>query len=202
MPIVKIGGPKVAVNPKKAPAIKKVNQLSTRFNTLPKPAKPPNPAELCRRESLVAPDVELGDPIQVATEQACLDKAKQASYFLFFFGALGTLAKLRASPALTPKKREKQEKYSDDVLTVSRPRVIRSEFSPEPNRGVSVFRPEILSILNFKPIYIGDPKDDELSKEGKMLEIQHEASKVREQSLKELNDSMKNRGSEDPTTAD
>lgn len=202
MPIAKIGRPLVALDLKKISAIKKGDQLRSRFSTLPKPAKPVNPAEVCRRESFAAPDLEIGDPLQVATEQACLDKAKQLSYFLFFLGAQGTLAKLRASPALTPKKPERQEKYSDDVLTISMPRVVKGEFSPEPNRGVSVFRPEILSILNFKPIYVGDPKEGEFSKEGKMLEIQHEASKIRGQSLKELNDSMKNRGSEDPVTAD
>lgn len=184
----------------KIPGIKaasKINQSLTRLNVKPTPGKK------CQRENRQGRVSGLIKGKGKATSQkACIEKAKKVAFFTFFMGVLGMASKFRNSESLTPKKVNGQEKFSDDTLTVAQPRVVQGSFSPEPNRGISVFSPEILSVLSFKPIYTGDPKQEDFSREGRMIETQHQASKIRQESLLQLHTSMKERGPRDTETAD
>jgi hypothetical protein len=113
-------------------------------------------------------------------------------HFINFSNKVGDIfARLMSSPSLKRPSlfsypRKPEETYSNDTLDVSRPTVINSNFTPEQNRGISPFRPEIISILNFKPIYVGDPKHQDLNSHGRMIEVQHQASLVRRDSLGQL----------------
>lgn len=67
-------------------------------------------------------------------------------------------------------------------------------FEASPNKGISVFRPEILNILNFEPVFDGNPQLGNFTSAGQMIEAQWQGAKVREQSLAELQQSLQKRG--------
>ena len=65
---------------------------------------------------------------------------------------------------------------SDDYLDVSKLTLKNGVFQPEINNKVSVYRPEIISMLDFESIYSGQPINQEFSLHGKYIELQHQAS--------------------------
>ncbi len=65
---------------------------------------------------------------------------------------------------------------SDDYLDVSKLTLKNGVFQPEINNKVSVYRPEIISMLDFESIYAGQPINKEFTLHGKFIELQHQAS--------------------------
>jgi len=85
-----------------------------------------------------------------------------------------------------------KEKYSStrDFLTLSRAELVAGNFQPDALPDVSVFRPEIISILNFNPLYSGDPKLGHLSSHGQFLEVSYQASLLRRDRMAKLYKSL------------
>ena len=67
-------------------------------------------------------------------------------------------------------------KKSDDVLDVSKLIIKNGIFQPDINNKVSSYRPEIISTVDYQPIYLDNPINQELSLPGKYIELQHQAS--------------------------
>lgn len=129
-------------------------------------------------------------PIKTSAEinkdiEQCIDKAEQMYYAQFNAGVSLEMCKYNNSPSLKQKlnHRSKTESYSDDILDTTSPTIVHGSFVPEKNYGISSHRPEIIGVVNCMPIYSGDPKQQNLNAYGKMIEIQHQASLIRRDSL-------------------
>ena len=72
-------------------------------------------------------------------------------------------------------------RYSDDVLDISEISTANSQFEPVQKNGISVYRPEVLCISNFAPVYSTDLTN--LSNAGKLIQLQHQMLTVRKETL-------------------
>lgn len=76
-------------------------------------------------------------------------------------------------------------KYPIDTLNVSETRIINGRFEPVMDGGIASFRPEIIGIFDFSPIYkVGTrTKNNEV---GDFIDIQYQASHLRKETLIKL----------------
>jgi hypothetical protein len=81
------------------------------------------------------------------------------------------------------KKKAKTPAYSDDVLDLTTNELINKNFQPEPISDISISRPEIIAITGFSPIFSGDPKRKDFTSTGKFIEVSHQASLIRQETL-------------------
>jgi hypothetical protein len=88
---------------------------------------------------------------------------------------------------LIPRPNNRHKNYSNDKLDVSDLKVSNRSFDPiEIDQNISRKRPEMLIIYNFSPIFLGDPKNNILSPIGKLIEIQHQASYIKRDTISEI----------------
>lgn len=88
---------------------------------------------------------------------------------------------------------KKTKTYDPDNLSTSTTRIVNGNFEPVEKNGISSFRPEILSIIDFLPTYTGGPVKFEQNKfsfststttpAGDFIEIQYQASLLRQETL-------------------
>ena len=106
-------------------------------------------------------------------------------------GALGAIAASRLNlpidtvPAvrfIPPSAHLIKEIYPVDSLNVAQTRMINGQFVPITDAGISPFRPEILGIFDFSPIYkLGSKlRNNDI---GDFIDIQYQASHLREETL-------------------
>lgn len=81
-------------------------------------------------------------------------------------------------------------RYSDDILDLAESRVTNSQFEPVERNGVTSFRPEVISISNFSPIYSGNSENASFSNAGKFIHLQQQILNVRKETLIQLLASM------------
>jgi len=72
-------------------------------------------------------------------------------------------------------------RYSDDILDMSEISVLNNQFEPVQKNGISVYRPEVLCISNFSPLYSSNL--GELVGAGKLINLQHQMLNVRKETL-------------------
>jgi hypothetical protein len=84
------------------------------------------------------------------------------------------------------------EHFSEDVLDVSETRIRNNHFEPVEKDGISVFRPEVLSIIDFKPIWKGRKPTKYkrltrgLTPAGKLIDIQYNSLWLRRDTIVNL----------------
>lgn len=91
------------------------------------------------------------------------------------------------------------EKFSEDVLDVSETRLVNSQFVPIERNGISSFRPEIIQITDFLPIWKDRSKARYLrdfSATGKLIDTQYNALWLRRDTLVNLLKGMSQRNEE------
>ena len=76
---------------------------------------------------------------------------------------------------------KKREVFKPDELNISNFSIKNNEFVPTEQNGISKFRPEIISIVDFNPIYIN--KSNTLNANGKLIDITYQSKLLREESL-------------------
>lgn len=79
-------------------------------------------------------------------------------------------------------------RYSDDILDISEASVSNGQFEPVEKSGVSSFRPEIISVSNFIPVFYGDQST--YTEAGRLLSLQHQMLNVRKETLSKTFASM------------
>jgi len=79
-----------------------------------------------------------------------------------------------------------KEHYPKDYLSVKEKIIKNRNFVENSNRSICVDRPEIISILNYEPIFVGDPKQRQFSSLGRLVEIQHQGAYLRRDLLQEV----------------
>lgn len=88
-------------------------------------------------------------------------------------------------PAIMTAKKHPATKYTQDNLDASELFVENGRFEPTNKNGISVFRPELISILNFQPIYRPGKDQSELNSVGTLINSQNELLLLRLQTLAE-----------------
>lgn len=86
-------------------------------------------------------------------------------------------------------RRPAPEKFSEDILDVSETRLVNSQFVPLERNGISVFRPEILQITDFLPIWKDRSKArylKDFSAAGKLIDTQYNSLWLRRDTLTNL----------------
>lgn len=81
------------------------------------------------------------------------------------------------------------KKYPIDTLSVAQTRISNGQFVPVMDNGITVFRPEIISIIDFAPIWrVGSqPRNSDI---GDFINIQFQASHLRQETLLKLVDKI------------
>ena len=92
---------------------------------------------------------------------------------------------LRVYPKPRPP-RKPAEKYSVDSLNVSETTIVNSKFQPVEKSGISVFRPEVIAITDFSPIYKEPVREREFTPAGKLIELQNQALFLRRDTAVQL----------------
>jgi len=90
-------------------------------------------------------------------------------------------------------KRPPAEKYSEDVLDVSETRLANSQFVPLERNGISAFRPEIIQITDFLPVWKDRSQArylKDFSPAGKLIDTQYNALWLRRDTLVGLLEGM------------
>jgi len=85
------------------------------------------------------------------------------------------------------------DKFSEDVLDVSSNEIVNARFVAVEKNGISSFRPEILQITDFLPIWKGRPMDQttrELTPAGKLIDVQYNSLWLRRDTLIGLFDGL------------
>lgn len=88
--------------------------------------------------------------------------------------------------------RQKPEEFTEDVLNVSETRVENNTFVPVERDGISIFRPEILTITDFHPIWRGfNPQKQKrltggFAPAGKLIDIQYNSLWLRRDTIVNL----------------
>lgn len=88
--------------------------------------------------------------------------------------------------------RQKPEEFTEDVLDVSETRVINNTFVPVERGGISIFRPEILTITDFQPVWKGfNPQKQKrlaggLTPAGKLIDVQYNSLWLRRDTIVSL----------------
>lgn len=72
-------------------------------------------------------------------------------------------------------------RYSDDLLDMSETTVVNNQFEPVEKNGISVYRPEVICISNFAPVYSKDLSN--LTSAGKLISLQQQMLTVRKETL-------------------
>lgn len=75
---------------------------------------------------------------------------------------------------------------AQDVQNISETSLVNGLFEGIEKNGISAFRPEVVAVTNFKPIYNGDPKLGFLTPVGQLLDLQTQLLQVREATFIEL----------------
>lgn len=102
-------------------------------------------------------------------------------------------------PLLRPKP---AQKFPEDTLNVSETRFVNNKFVPVEENGISVFRPEIISIMDFHPIWKGfrpyklQRTINGLSPAGKLIDIQYNALWMRRDTIVNVLDGIQSRRAE------
>lgn len=74
--------------------------------------------------------------------------------------------------------------YDPDNLSTTTTKVLNGNFEPIEKNGISSFRPEILSIIDFLPIYINNSVSrSSTTPAGDFIELQYQASLLRQETL-------------------
>ena len=82
-----------------------------------------------------------------------------------------------------------RERYSEDVLDISETRIRNNRFEPIEKDGISVFRPEVLSVIDFEPIWKGrSPLKNKrltrgLTPAGKLIDVQYNSLWLRRDTI-------------------
>jgi len=84
-----------------------------------------------------------------------------------------------------------KDTYPIDMLSVAQTRIANGQFVPIMDGGISVFRPEILSIIDFAPIYRVGTRNRENNDVGDFVDIQYQASHLRQETLLKLIDNVR-----------
>lgn len=79
---------------------------------------------------------------------------------------------------------------TNDTQSISEASLVNGLFEGIERNGISSYRPEIVAVSNFKPIYHGDPKLGIFTPTGQLLELQTQLLHVREATFVELLASM------------
>lgn len=102
-------------------------------------------------------------------------------------------------PLLRPKT---IQSFPEDTLNVSETRFVNNKFVPVEENGISVFRPEIISIMDFHPIWKGfrpyklRRSINGLSPAGKLIDIQYNALWMRRDTIVNVLDGIQSRRAE------
>jgi hypothetical protein len=121
------------------------------------------------------------------------------------FGALDAnklvsgLAGIPALEILKPSVILRPQEYPVDTLNVAETRLLNGQFAPVMDGGIVPFRPEIIGVFDFSPIYrVGTRiRNSEL---GDFVDIQYQASHLRKETLLKLVNKIQKRN--DATTSD
>lgn len=76
-------------------------------------------------------------------------------------------------------------KYSKDSLNLAETQVNNNQFEPVERNGISVFRPEILTITDFKPVFQGDMRERIFTPVGNLIDLQDQSTYLRRDTLVE-----------------
>lgn len=84
------------------------------------------------------------------------------------------------------------ETYPVDSLNVSQTRLLNGQFAPIMDGGITPFRPEILGIIDFSPIFWAGSRTKN-NNVGDFIDIQYQASHLREETLLKLVENIQRR---------
>ena len=77
-------------------------------------------------------------------------------------------------------KRLPSEKFSDDTLDLATTALRNGIFQPVEENGISVFRPEIIAVTDYEPVFTGDMRYRKYSPAGNLVNIQRQAAMLRQ----------------------
>lgn len=119
--------------------------------------------------------------------------ARTASPSLFSRAVIENLKLPSVARFIPPLILKPPTKYEQDTLRVSQFRIENSTFQPVEKNGISVFRPEIISMMEFKPIDgRGDLKSkDSVESAEQLLKAQYQATEVRAVTIQRLMNDMR-----------
>lgn len=77
-------------------------------------------------------------------------------------------------------------RYSDDILSLSETKIANSQFQPVERNGLTAFRPEVISVANYSPLYADNAKSGHYSVTGKYIHLQQQILNIRKETLVQL----------------
>jgi len=77
-----------------------------------------------------------------------------------------------------------QRRTNDDTLSVAQLNVENNQFQPVGPNGISKLRPEIISLMDYEPIYFGNTST--LNDVGLLMDVQYQARNLREETFFQL----------------
>ncbi|TXH11506.1 MAG: hypothetical protein E6R04_02665 [Spirochaetes bacterium] len=179
---LQIGGASTQPIPFVQPSAAPVAKPSNPIVPVVAPASVANPLQKGQVPLLAIPVSSVVNGTMGTATQAIIPRSLGAIQFRPSSPALGTFR--IPTPVLAPQRKPNQETLSFANLVVA-----NGNFQPADPNGISRLRPEIIALMDFFPVYVGDTRS--MNKNGVFMEMQYQTRHLREQTLFQLMEGVK-----------